>query len=781
MRIFGGLPEPHSGKVVERRRLPPPPGSSGANFAFVFFEAEGGTPQPQPLRVLWDAGIPRLRAMEKKAGGVDYGFVGWFDELGLLWDIETRRVSPQDDADGDGIVTLRAKWELNPVAVNFQTNFFTLDAPPAPAIVLSQNGEPITAPTQLLIPGGKAIEPPVMPRGDGQGLVGWFTENGLDAGTHMDRGDGYWGRQWDFASDVVFEDTALYARWSTHTRTVHLQVNGGTRPSGQEITRVNFTVYTGLGGAAGGRIIDPGPMAREGYVFGGWFTDLGYSNEWVFATSLLREVDSGMIGQDPFTLFAKWEPNVYIASFEARETANPASQRVAHGERLDRPALPANPDRVLDGWFTMDGRETGVWGRSWNFDADVARNTMTLHARWSDAEYAVRFHLGNPGGAPPHSVFLRPADQNLTSGGLALEPFMPALPASDTASWSFYRWDFHRDSQSASPADVDDPAFRAELRQWDFGLSLAEAPPGARDADGNLNLYARWVPPIPGMAWVPRGSFVMGDSGVSGSPAIYHAYPTRRVTVDGFYIGRTEVTQAQFREVMQDGNPAAAVSPLGNSVSPSNATADSDRHPVERVSWFDAIYYTILRSEQQGLAPVFRIESHATDYIPPTNYLRSIVRASVSIADWGADGYRLPTEAEWEFAARGGHGSPGGFVYAGSNNAEAVAWFNATSSNRTQPVGGKQPNALGIFDMSGNVSEWCWDALLAYRDISAQTDNPRIGDSPAGESEPRVRRGGAWSNAVSNVRSVVRNSDMPGTAHWAIGFRVARGPGETYY
>jgi formylglycine-generating enzyme required for sulfatase activity len=136
--------------------------------------------------------------------------------------------------------------------------------------------------------------------------------------------------------------------------------------------------------------------------------------------------------------------------------------------------------------------------------------------------------------------------------------------------------------------------------------------------------------------------------------------------------------------------------------------------------------------------------------------------------NWNANGYRLPTEAEWEYAARGGNGSPGNFIYSGSNNADAVAWFSGNSGNRTHPVGTKAPNSLGLYDMSGNVWEWVWDLFGTYPS-SAQTD-PR---GPATGSY-RVLRGGFWNSAAAGVRSAYRGGIPPTDRGKNIGFRVVR-------
>ena len=771
----------------------PPTERSGVNFAVVFMDLNGGIQvggEPDsgelgPFRVLYGNKIPRLRPVTHS--NANLGFGGWEDERGILWDMDTRTVKPEDDDNKSGFITLKARWVQNFVTVKFNMNYEQLfpsyydvnwkDDLKNPR---TQTDERIYVPDQEIIPGGKIIEPPVMPTDGKYGLIGWFLLDGgrIDNQTELNSLLAVGGK-WDFANNLVpgpggsgSQPLNLYARWGSYTRTIHLQVNGGTRPNGQELTRVNFTVFTGLGGSPGGKIIDPGPLTREGYTFAGWFTDRGV--EWNFATSLVNETDDWdetvtppRLRNDVFTLHARWVPNIYFVTFNAAGgTPVPATQEIQHGNRVTQPPPNMTPptaisgvEQAFDGWISSAGTR-------WDFNTDVVTRNITLTARWVDKTYTVRFHLGSP----PDGLFNTtiPIPQNVVSGGKVVEPFMPAVPAGINR-YSFLRWDYH--DTDDNPSKIQETLWRDSLDPWDFSDPVTK----------DMNLYARWVPPEPDMVWVPKGSFVMGDSGVSGSPAAYHAYPTRRVTVDGFYISRYEVT-----EVNSPNNTIRSYATVMGT-NPSQFSHNTNR-PVERVSWYDAIEYCMKLTEQTLGGSGNNVYSMSNIVRTPISGTGSPGIPSITSADvtvtWNRTGYRLPTEAEWEYAARGGNGSPGNFVYSGSNSPDAVAWYNETVKTRpsgdqaTQPVGSKQANALGIYDMSGNVSEWVWDWFDSYKNINPN-GNPLT--NPKGpESSPdgtRVRRGGSWSNAASNVRNVVRNSDKPETAHWAIGFRVVRGPG----
>lgn len=248
----------------------------------------------------------------------------------------------------------------------------------------------------------------------------------------------------------------------------------------------------------------------------------------------------------------------------------------------------------------------------------------------------------------------------------------------------------------------------------------------------------------PEMILVEGGDFQMGSTEGRADEVPVHSV----IISNSFYMGIYEVTFDEFDAFCVD---------IGRYNKPDDGGKGRGSRPVLGVDWDDAIEYCNWLSEKEGLDPCFS------------------GKGKTAQCDFSASGYRLPTEAEWEFAARGGIMSEG-YTFSGSDDPDKVAWFSDNAEGEAHPVGGKAPNELGLYDMCGNRFEWCWDWYHEeYYSISPPTDPlgpPRLEvDSPF--ELVRVRRGGSWGEDAINIRSTTRSFDAynyPG----GNGFRVVR-------
>ncbi|MFO7660366.1 MAG: chitobiase/beta-hexosaminidase C-terminal domain-containing protein [Candidatus Cloacimonadaceae bacterium] len=255
---------------------------------------------------------------------------------------------------------------------------------------------------------------------------------------------------------------------------------------------------------------------------------------------------------------------------------------------------------------------------------------------------------------------------------------------------------------------------------------------------------------------VQGGTYFMGNLTATGYPA--DETPEHQVTVSSFTIGKYEVTQLEWQDVM-------GYNPSFHTGNPYN--------PVENFSWYEALVYCNKRSIQEALTPVYTI-SGSTDPdswgpVPTTNN----DAWNTAICNWSANGYRLPSEAEWEFAARGGvNGS--NYLYSGSASALEVAWFRANSQGASHIMGHLMANQLGTHDMSGNVNEWCWDWYLSNYYENSPTNDPTGPDSP-GPAGWRTSRGGDWDSYNDDlVRIKNRDGKVPYYHSMTFGMRIVR-------
>jgi formylglycine-generating enzyme required for sulfatase activity len=278
--------------------------------------------------------------------------------------------------------------------------------------------------------------------------------------------------------------------------------------------------------------------------------------------------------------------------------------------------------------------------------------------------------------------------------------------------------------------------------------------------------------PSPAMALIPAGTFTMGSPEMELDRDSFRE-PRRQIQMSAFYMGAKELSVGEFRSFVEDTGYVTTAESDGGAFDYDDATGgwifragvnwrnpnyrQSDDYPVVCVSWFDAVQYCNWLSAKEGLKPAYTISGQTVNW------------------DRSADGYRLPTEAEWEYACRAGTTTP---FFTGERISTGQANYNGNFpynyGNRglfrkaSVQTGSFPPNAWGLYDMHGNVWEWCWD-YYGLPNTAPATD-------PAGPASGahRINRGGGWASSAKLMRSAARSSDFPETAGNNMGFRVAK-------
>mgnify|MGYP006297570197 FL=1 len=270
------------------------------------------------------------------------------------------------------------------------------------------------------------------------------------------------------------------------------------------------------------------------------------------------------------------------------------------------------------------------------------------------------------------------------------------------------------------------------------------------------------------MIFIEGGNYTMGDVWGDG---FGDETPTHEVKVSSFYMSKYEVTHEEYIEFLNSRGVTSDGSYNGNELIDIDCVDCAIAHdgssfyfgrssyaqvrqcPVIYVTWYGAAEYCNWLSEQEGLAKAYTISSGSVK------------------CDWNANGYRLPTEAEWEYAARSGGRDDR--KWSGTDSESELgdyAWYDPNSGSETHPVSTKQPNDLGIYDMSGNVWEWCWD----WYNSGYYSDSPSNNPTGSVSGWYRVIRGGVWYHDADYCRTVYRINYPPSQSNRGLGFRLTR-------
>ncbi|GBU29382.1 hypothetical protein R84B8_02946 [Treponema sp. R8-4-B8] len=639
---------------------------------------------------------------------------------------------------------------------------------------------------QFVYYGKKVTEPAPMTRAN-YVFGGWYRFNKNYQGIFSNE------YKWNFDKDIVTYNMTLYARWDLVKHKVTFESYGSTNaPDSQNVSHE-------------GKINEPNTTLminkNINLAFGGWYKEETFDTKWDFAVDTVTE---------DITLYAKWGYTITYFGWPAI-----SYQVVIPGNKADKPAARIQTGFIFDDWYKEYKENT--FTNKWDFTVDTVTENITLYAKWNPINYTVHYEKNSEDafGTTADSPHAYGIDKPLTANGYARHGYVFVkwntqstgqgtdytdaqlvknfTPTDGDVIALYAIWghtvDFIGDGGLPVPEQqivvhgflASDPVVLRRISRTDYFFcgwykesdSVNKWVFNVNTVTENITLYARWVPNK--MIRVYSGDFIMGqEEGKTGNGNLTNSHKV--VLTKDFYIGKYEVTQELYQAVM-------GINPSSFKDDPAQGEIQKNR-PVENVNWYDAILFCNQMSIAEGLTPAYRISGStnpATWGSVPTNnnsYNKSNWDAAEFISS--SNGYRLPTEAQWEYAAKGGSSNNIGWVgytYSGSDTLDDVAWYADNSNYKTHEVGKKMPNYLGIYDMTGNVREWCFDRPRGYyKSTSGDIVDP-IGDTSAINSSydiSRCNRGSWFYDPVNYMRLIYRNTNSPYTRYRDTGFRLVR-------
>ena len=441
---------------------------------------------------------------------------------------------------------------------------------------------------------------------------------------------------------------------------------------------------------------------------------------------------------------------VYTVSFESNGGTEIDSQTVVIGKIVKEPEKPVHKEKPetekFEGWYTDKDLTKG-----YDFSAKV-KNSFTLYAKWvheckglgewknNDGEH---FKLCNCG-----------IEQNREKCSFIDKEIKTGATCTQAGEKTVYCTVCLDEKEETIPAKGH------TLGIWSVTKDPTKTECGQMESVCKVcgETVTKELQPAPEGFRFVKGGTVTGTESWTPSSSVFKS--GRKLTIPDLIVSDHEVTRDEYKAVMgSDPSYASAYDKEGNKLTGDDVL----NNPVNYVNWYDAIVYCNKLSIKENLIPCYRIDGSTDpdDWGEVPTSRNSTWDAAT--CDFEANGYRLPTEAEWEWLARGGEN----YKYAGSDNVDDVAWYTSnTNDTGTREVKTKAPNGYGLYDMSGNVYEWCWDWYGSISSSSAADG--------AASGYYRVSRGGSWYDYDLGCQVAFRNFNYPDYRYDYCGFRVVR-------